>query len=248
MRVLAVVQGRMNSTRLPGKIALDLNGRPLVAQIIRRVLTARRVDAVVLATADTPENTILRPIADAAGVPLFAGQETDLVDRFEMAVRAHPADAILRVTGDNPLCDPTVIDALIERYERTGADFATNNKPPTYPYGLDVEIFSRSALRKLWETTPPGPDRETFTLSFSRPDSGFSIANLAYHEDLSHLRWTVDYPEDLDFARAVYARLDRTDAIFTMKDVLDLSRRDPSIARINSKHGQSFSTQYGNLS
>jgi spore coat polysaccharide biosynthesis protein SpsF (cytidylyltransferase family) len=243
MRVLAIVQGRMNSTRLPGKVALDLNGRPLIAQIIRRVMSARRVDAVVLATADTPENAILRPIADAAGVPLFAGQEIDLVDRFEMTVRAHPADAILRVTGDNPMCDPAIIDALIDCYARTGVDFATNNKPPTFPYGLDVEIFSRTALRRLWESTPPGPDRETFTLVFSRPEGGFSITNLRHDRDLSHLRWTVDYPEDLEFARAVYAGLDRIDRIFTMTDVLDLLRREPALGRINSALGPSPAAQ-----
>lgn len=236
-KILGIVQARIGSSRLPRKVMLPLGDRTMLAQCIRRLQAATLVDEVVLATSDTEENRPLLEEAARAGVRAYAGSEMDLADRFWQAARLFEADAVVRVTADCPLVDPGVVDRLITLFRsRAGIDLATNNKPSTFPHGLDAEVISFAALDRLWRTTEPGIKREWFTLNFSAEPRQYDVVNLAHDRDLTHLRWTVDYAEDLEFVRAVFAELDRPDRIFVMDDILALLERRPELLKINAAH------------
>ncbi len=236
-KVLGVVQARIGSTRLPRKVMLPLGDRPMLAQVIRRLKAAQRVDEVVLATADNEENRPLLDVARAEGVRAYAGSETDLADRFYQTALAFGGDAIVRVTADCPLVDPDVADSLVDMFNANPAlDLATNNKPSTFPHGLDAEVMSMAALTRLWTETEPGIKREWFTLNFTAEGSPYRWANLPHSADLTHMRWTVDYPEDMEFVAQVFAELDCPDRVFGIAHILDLLARRPDIGRINAVH------------
>ncbi len=235
--VLAVIQARVGSTRLPGKALLDLGGRPMISRVIDRAMAIPRVDQVVLATTERPEDDALADLAGRTGVPCVRGSVDDVLDRFHTAWRAHPAEAIARVTADCPLLDPEVSGRVVAEYlDNAGAaDYASNVEPPSFPDGLDTEVFSAAALERAWREATRPSDREHVTPFLRRPESRFRRRNVLCAEDLSVHRWTVDEPRDLDFARAVYAALDPTGRrIFGMNDVLALLRERPELADVNA--------------
>ena len=196
MTTIALIQARMRSSRLPGKVLRRLNGKPVLDWVIDRAALARRLDRIVLATSDDPADDILAAHARARGIAVERGSERDVLDRFAKAAAAQKADVVVRITADCPLIDPALIDAVIECRARSGADYASNIAPPTYPDGLDVEVFTAAALhRAATEATEPF-DREHVT-PYLRRDP-FTQANITHDEDLSGLRWTVDEAADLE--------------------------------------------------
>ena len=231
--VLAIVHARMGSSRLPGKAVADLNGMPLIEQILRRVKSCTTVDAVALATADGDENAVLGPIAQRQGADFVMGSEQDLLDRMEKTAIRHKADLIVRITGDNPFCDPDILDRMVKDMRADPVDFLANNRPPSFPYGLDLELITREALHRAWSRFPPGEDRETFTLAVTRENSGFTWRNLAHGEDLSALRWSVDYPKDLEVARQIFAALQPGMDIFGMREIMALLNERPDLKLTN---------------
>lgn len=242
-KVLGIVQARIGSTRLPRKVLLPLGERTMLAQCIRRLQAAKLVDEVVLSTADTDENRPLLDEAAKAGVRAYAGSELDLVDRFYQTALAFGADIVVRVTADCPLVDPGVVDRLVEVFKANpGVDLVTNNKPSTYPHGLDIEVMSLDALARVWRETEPGIKREWFSLNFHEVPGAYRVMNVPYSTDLTHMRWTVDFPEDMDFARQVFAQLDRPGRVFLMDDVLELLKAHPEIGEINAMHNASHVT------
>ena len=242
-RIVAVIQGRLGSTRLPGKVLMPLGDRPMIAQIVRRLKTATELDEVIIATADNEANRPLVEFAKDAGLPVFAGQEEDLTDRFWKAGQAFGADALLRVTADCPFADPALADQMAAAYKESASeiDFLANNRPGSYPHGLDMEIIAMEALERLWHEQTDPFRREWFTLNFcdleGNPQNDYRCRNLPATGHLPHLRLTIDYPEDMEMARCVFAELDRPDRIFGLADILDLIDRRPDIAQINAMHG-----------
>src|SRR5262249_33410304 len=162
LRVLAIVQARLGSTRLPRKALLDLAGRPVLAHVFDRAACIPGVDELVLATTDNFEDEALVGVARSVGVACVRGSEKDVVDRFRMAAREFPADAILRITADCPLIDPDVSGHVVTRFLENAAtvDYASNVQPPTFPDGLDTEIFSMAALERAWLEARSASDRE----------------------------------------------------------------------------------------
>jgi spore coat polysaccharide biosynthesis protein SpsF (cytidylyltransferase family) len=239
-RVIAVVQARLGSTRLPGKALVPIAGRPMLEHVLARAAAVQGVDRVVLATTASPDDAALADLARAAGIASVRGSVGDVLDRFHTALTEHPADAIVRITADCPLLDPEVAGRVVAEYRRrAGAiDYVSNVHPPTFPDGLDTELISADALVAAWREATAASDREHVTpYVWSRPER-FRLANVSAADDLSALRWTVDDARDLAFVREVYGTLAPDGgpraAPFGMDAVLDLLRAHPEIAAINA--------------
>jgi len=236
-RVLAVVQARLGSTRLPGKALMEIAGRAMLSHVIGRALAVPGVDQTVLATTVSPDDDALAKLARREGVPSVRGSVEDVLDRFHSALVEYPADSVLRVTADCPLLDPEVSGLVVKDYleHREEADYVSNVQPSTYPDGLDTEVFAAAALERAWREARLPSHREHVTTYIRDERNGFRIRNVAHGEDLSRHRWTVDEPRDLEFVRAVYAALAPDGArIFGMREVLELLRARPGLSAVNA--------------
>ena len=209
MRTVAVVSARTGSSRLPGKVLMDLGGRPLIEQVLRRVAAAERVDEVVLATSDREEDAPLAALADRLGLRWHRGSEADVLGRFRDAARAAGAEAVVRITGDCPLADPGVIDRVAAALQEdpAAADYASNVLRRTYPKGLDAEALHADALERVHRLGRSREAREhvTWFAYRERPDL-FLLRSVEHEADHSALDWSVDDAEDLERVRALWAR------------------------------------------
>ena len=235
LRCVAIVQARLGSSRLPGKALLDIAGRPMLAHVLDRALAIAGIDGVVLATTLNPADDALVEFARRRSIPCTRGSEADVLDRFRQALTEHPADVIVRVTADCPLLDPRVSGLVLAEYRRRAGDvdYVSNVHPPTYPDGLDTEVVSRQALERAWREATLPSDREHVTSYIWRNAGAFRLANVATEPSRGHLRWTVDEAADLEFVRAVYAKLGG-EAAFGMDAVLELLRAEPALADVNA--------------
>lgn len=231
MKVVAIVQARMNSTRLPGKVMRPIGDVPMIEHVLRRLAGASEVDEIVLATSADPANAPLIRHVEGLGYACVAGSEDDVLDRFHQTARAHQADIVVRITADCPLTDPEVVDRAIRAFRAKPLDYLSNVAPPTYPDGLDVEVFSFAALDRAAREAVSSSDHEHVTPYLRGP--GFRQACMSHDEDFSHLRWTVDEQADLDVVRRIYDHF-APDRDFGWQKVLDLWRREPAIFRSNS--------------
>ena len=206
MTVLAVIQARTGSTRLPAKVLADLDGKPLLRFMLDR-LESLKVDKLVVATSDHADDDRVEAVAHAAGVACVRGPELDVLARFGVALRNNPADAVVRLTADCPLMDPEVVNQLIERFRRTGADYASNTLVRTYPDGLDAEVLTAGALESADREAADPVEREHVTPFIYRRPARFRLAALRQDRLLGHERWTVDTAADLDRVRRVVTQL-----------------------------------------
>lgn len=228
MTALALIQARMTSSRLPGKVLADLGGRPMIAYMIDRVRRSTRVDRIAVVTSTDSSDDILAETVVSHGGEIHRGSLEDVLGRFGTAVAAMDGDIIVRLTGDCPLVDPGVIDAVIALRETSGADYASNVDPPSFPDGLDVECFTRDALqRALAEALEPSM-REHVTVWMRDARSGLARANHASIVDASHMRLTVDYPDDLEVVRSIVAAEAKATSPYDFFDLMRLldGRRD----------------------
>ena len=201
--VLCIVQARMGSTRLPGKVLADLNGRPLLAFLLERLEPLPTI-ATVVATSDLDRDDPVADVARAANVPAIRGSEQDVLARFQLAMREYPeARHVVRITADCPLTDPEIVDAVVRLHLERSADYTTNVLPRTFPKGLDVEVATAAAMH-LAASDASGPaEREHVMPFFYRHPERFTLANLRSGEDLGDERWTVDTPDDLAVVRRI---------------------------------------------
>ncbi len=197
MNTVAVIQARMGSTRFPGKVLADLGGRPMLAHVVEQVKASGTVDQVVVATTVDPGDDAVARLAVHMGAAVVRGPVEDVLTRFVAAAREFSADVVVRITADCPLVDPALVDAVVRRRAETGADYASNVTPPTYPDGYDVEVLTRSCLERLHRETATRAEREHVTLRVRKHLEEFRTATVRAPLDLSQLRVTVDYPEDL---------------------------------------------------
>ena len=235
MRVVAIVQARMGSTRLPGKVMKDLLGKPVLIRDINRIRRAKRIDEVVIATTIKPEDDTIVALCEEEGWPCFRGNEDDLLDRYYRAAQAFDADVIVRITSDCPMIDPGVVDSVIEEFLslREEVDYVSNALPPrTFPRGLDTEVMTFEALERAWREDNDPALREHATPYIYRNPETFRLHRVANEVDLSHHRWTLDTPEDLAFIRAVYDHFGHDH--FTWTDTLRYLDQHPEIVKINS--------------
>ena len=236
MKVVAITQARMGSSRLPGKVLMNLQGRPMLAHHVERVSRARLVNQVVVATTDRTSDDTIAAFCKDAGFDVFRGDEADVLSRYAGAAQAFSADVVVRVTSDCPLIDPEVIDRTIGLFleKSPDIDYVSNRLVPSFPRGLDTEVFSRGALDKAAREATLPDDREHVTLYIWRQPNRFLLADLRNETDLSHLRWTVDEPADFELVSQIFAELWPSKPRFGLADCLDLLIRRPELLTINS--------------
>jgi spore coat polysaccharide biosynthesis protein SpsF len=225
----------MGSSRLPGKMTLPIfGGKGALALMLERVARASLIDELIVATTELPEDDVLAELCRRSEVPCFRGSPTDVLDRYYRCARSFNAgNVIVRLTGDCPLHDPNVIDDVIRLFLRGAFDYAANTHPPTFPDGLDVEVFSLESLEIAWRRATLVSEREHVTYYIYTHPTEFRLANLAHGRDLSGLRWTLDEPRDLEFVRAVYSELGGASLHFGMNEVLALVEKRPELGALN---------------
>lgn len=242
-RVVAVVQARMTSTRLPGKVLADLCGRPMLEQQLRRLAMSRAVDEFVIATTENATDDPICALAKRLFVRCHRGSEDDVLSRVVDAARAARADVVVRVTADCPLLDPGVVDDVVGALLSTpGCDYASNVLERTHPRGLDVEAVRMDVLERVATTATSPQAREHVTWHIVREDpSSFSMASVHEDDDNADLRWTVDTEDDLELVRQIYAGLQLGEQHKGYREVLSWVRARPSLQRLNGhvlqKHG-----------
>jgi glutamate-1-semialdehyde 2,1-aminomutase/spore coat polysaccharide biosynthesis protein SpsF len=236
VRVVAIVQARMGSSRLPGKVMADVSGKPLIDRLLARLWRAKRLDAIWLATSTEAANDVLAAHVTEKGVPVFRGSEDDVLGRFAATAQEAEADIVVRLTGDCPFVDPDLVDAVVDLLASTDADWAGNVIHRRWPDGLDVEAMTRSALDRAEREAKHEYCRMHVTpylhgeVPAGVEHGSFKCVHLNADADFSHLRWTVDEPEDLEFVRRVTGKMPDN---FGWLDLVALTTRDPVLLRIN---------------
>jgi spore coat polysaccharide biosynthesis protein SpsF len=236
-RVLAIVQARTSSTRLPGKVLADLCGEPMLALLLRRLRRAQRVGEIVVATSVEADDDAIAQLAEKLGVGVSRGPLDDVLGRFVGAIGEHEGP-VVRITGDCPLVDPAIVDEVIERFEsRPGCAYASNVEPRTFPDGLDVEVIDAAVLRALADEQLSAEEREHVTAVLRTNLKRFRKAALAHTPDLGMFRWTVDEQADLEFMRALVLRLAGRRHEAGLEEILRLVRVAPSLVEFHGRRG-----------
>ncbi len=234
MKTVAIIQARMGSTRLPGKVLQDLAGEPVLARCVARTLRAETLDEVVIATTVQSADEAIVQLCEERGWPWFRGSEDDVLDRYYQAAVAHRADAVVRITSDCPLIEPEIVDVVVREFQarQPGVDYVANTLPPrTFPRGLDVEVMSLKALERAWQEDQNPAWREHVTPYIYRNLQKFNLQTLSNDVDYSAMRWTVDTPEDLAFVRRIYDYFGRDN--FNWREVLKLLEQHSEWLEIN---------------
>lgn len=234
MTTLAIIQARMGSGRLPGKVLMDLGGGTVLARVVRRLERSQQISKVVVATTSAPVDQAIVSECERLHVSCFRGSEDDVLDRYYQAARLYPAGAVVRITSDCPLIDPQLVDETIIVLKNQKADYASNVFPRTYPRGLDVEAFTAAALVRAWSEAREPYQREHVTPYLYQHPEKFRLASVSGKVDHSPPRWTLDTREDLELLRAIYARFNGSDD-FSWQEVLHLMEREPELAELNSQ-------------
>ena len=227
MKIVALVQARMGSTRLPNKVMKPIGGIPMIELLLKRLSKSKELNQIVIATSVDNRNQPLVDHVRKLGYQCEQGSENDVLDRFVQAAQAHQADVVVRITGDCPLVDPELVDECIRQFLAAGVDYFSNINPPIYPDGLDIEVFTFKALEQASQETDKPYDHEHVT-PYLRESGKFKTASKRHEEDLSVLRWTVDELEDFVVIEEVFRHFyPCTD--FTWEEVLDLQRQQPDL-------------------
>lgn len=236
MKVVAIIQARCGSTRFPNKIFADLCGKPFIWHVVNRLRFAQSLDHIVLATTDRPSDDKLYNWAKENGVDVYRGSENNVLNRYYEAANYSKADVIVRITADDPFKEPVLIDEAVHMLQNGEYDFVCNNCPPSYPEGLDIEVFTKMALDKEEAFSTNDFEREHVTQYIYRYPEYFKMFNLSNGgENLSYLRWTVDTEKDFQMVTRIYSFLYKNDSeIFHMDDILRLLKEHPEIERMNS--------------
>jgi spore coat polysaccharide biosynthesis protein SpsF (cytidylyltransferase family) len=231
--VTAIVQARMKSSRLPGKVMREIEGRPMLWHVVKRLKKARLVGRIIIATSNREIDTPILKLGRALRLDCYAGSEQDVLDRYYRAATNFGADIIVRITADCALIDPHIVDDVIRRYMQGDCDYVANTLKWTYPDGVDVEVFSYAVLEKAWREARWASEREHVTPYIRKNPDKFRLVNIESGTDLSRFRWSVDREEDLEFVRQVFRHLYQEGQIFYMEDVLKLIEKYPQLADIN---------------
>ena len=251
IRVVAIIQARMDSSRLPGKVLLDIAGKPMLVRVFARTSRSATVDQVLVATTTDASDDPVAAYCESIGAPYARGGMHDVLDRYYQTAKGANADVVVRITADCPVIDPVLVDDCVNTLLDGSFDFVCNRLPPpftrTYPIGLDTEVCTFTALEKAWNEATETFQREhvmpylyegvELSVLSDQLSAGvserFRIAQLHHVHDFGTYRWTVDTPEDLEFMRQVYARFDGRDD-FSWQEVLDLVHSEPDLMKINA--------------
>ena len=244
MKIVAIVQARMGSSRLPGKVLKHINGIPVIELLLLRLSKSKLVDQIVVATSDADADIRLADHVKNLGFSCSQGSEKDVLERFYDAAKQHDADVIVRITGDCPFVDPNLVDQVIEGYLSSEVDYFSNVMPPTYPDGLDVEVFSFSVLERSHLESQESHEREHVT-PYARVSGFFQTGNMISSEDFSHIRLTLDEPDDFTLIDKIFNYFS-PDIHFTLSEILNLRARMPDIFEINKHINRNEGASMGN--
>lgn len=232
MKVTAIIQARMGSTRLPGKVLADVGGESTLGRVVGRLRRSQLLDELVIATTVAVADEAIVREAQRLGVPCFRGDELDVLNRYYQAARAFQPDVVVRITSDCPLIDPEVSDRTIRAFLHEKPDYASNALQRTYPRGLDTEVITAEALGRAWRDAKRPYEREHVTPFLYEHPELFKLLSVTNEIDSGWHRWTLDTPEDLEFVRSVYSRFDNSDD-FSWRETLQLLEREPALIDLN---------------
>lgn len=229
LMTLAIIQARISSSRLPGKVLKEINDHPMIYWQLKRISKAKTISKIIVATSSSTSDDILVEYLDSIGVSVIRGPLNNVKARFDQVLQNYPFRQFVRLTADCPLVMPNIIDSIVNEFKRSNLDYLSNNLVPTYPDGLDVEVIRSSSFLSLNSKKLSRIESEHVTYAlYSRP-SEYLVKNFKNEVDLSSMRWTVDYKEDLDFVRKVYGNFKGREDEFDMSDVLGLLVSQPSL-------------------
>lgn len=237
MRIVAIIQARMGSTRLPGKALEKIAGMTMLERVVRRTAASRLISEVTVATTVSPHDDVISDASSGIGCRCFRGSEQDVLDRYLRAAVEFEAEIVVRITSDCPLIDAVVVDRVIAAFLDEAPDYASNTLERTYPRGLDTEVLSRAALDRAWREADQPYQREHVTPFIWQQPSLFRLLSVTDSEDHSCHRWTVDTIDDLQFVRSIYERWPNREEP-GWRDVLHMVDSDPDLASINAHVAQ----------
>jgi spore coat polysaccharide biosynthesis protein SpsF len=231
MKTVALIQARMSSSRLPGKVLEDICGQPMLWRVVDRAKQAKSVDLVAVITSTHAADDAIERLCKENDLPCFRGSLDDVLDRYYQAAVHFQADNVVRLTADCPLLDPKIIDKVVQTFHQSGFDYVSNSLECTYPDGLDTEIFRFAVLERAWKEARLTSEREHVTPYIFKHPELFRLGLVKHEEDLSVLRWTVDTPRDLEFMRAMYNFIQNEEC--GMDEILRLLKEHPEVTKLN---------------
>lgn len=234
--ILAILQARLSSSRLPGKVLKPIMNKPMLAYQLERLARCKNIDLLIVATSDHPEDLAIADLCQELSVPCFHGPLEDVLARFYLAAENYQPTHIVRLTGDCPLADPELIDDLISYHVQGGYDYSSNCHVHTFPDGLDAEILTYQSLKTIYQQAQTPAEHEHVTYYVHQHKADFNIGLLSRTPSLAHLRWTVDEPADFELVKHIYERLYPLNPNFSTNDILSLIEREPELATLNTHH------------
>lgn len=239
--IYAMVQARMGSSRLPGKVMKEVVEKPLLEHIIDRLNFSKEIDRIIIISGKGIENEPIKELCEKLNVDYFLGDENDVLNRYYQAsihFNLSENDSIVRITADCPLIDPMVVDQVIAKHLENNYDYTTNTLVRTFPDGLDCEVFTFNILKDIWQKANLKSEREHVTLYIKNNPENYKLGNLKQDLDLSGLRWTVDEKEDFILIKKIYENLYAGEEPFLMNDIVELLDNNPSLLEINNMYGR----------
>ncbi len=233
--IVAIIQARMGSTRLPGKVLMDISGKSMLWHVVNRLKRSEIINNIVVATSVKKEDDVIENHCRQHGIDFYRGSEEDVLDRYYQAAKTYKADVVVRITADCPLIDPNVVDKIICKHldNMSNSDGSSNAIDRTFPRGLDTEVMKMSVLEQMWERAQEDYQREHVTPYLYEHPEKFEVLSVKDDRNLSNLRWTVDEERDLAFIREIYKRLYKQKDIFLLDDILKLLEIEPNLREIN---------------
>ena len=236
-----IIQARMGSSRLPGKVMEKLDqDNTVLSYVIRQLKHSKFLDDIVVATTSLKRDEVIVDFLESEGIKYFCGDEENVLDRYYQCAKKFSMSEIVRIPSDKPLIDPDIVDKCIQVFLSKRYDYVTTFLEPSFPYGTEVEIFSFDALEKTWKNAKLPSEHENVTPYIYNNKDKFQIYNVKNSIDLSHLRWVVDRAEDLELVRQLVSKIDKDPIL--MQDILEVFESDPKLAEINSnvRHDEGY--------
>ncbi|NLD95020.1 MAG: cytidyltransferase [Fibrobacter sp.] len=231
----AIIQARMGSTRFPNKIFENISGTPLIEHVVNRLLPSKTIKKVIIATTQNPKDDVLVEWCAKKKITFYRGSEDDVLGRYYGAAENFGATEIVRVTADDPCKDWRIIDSVVDLLRKEKLDFAYNNKPPSFPEGVDTEVFTFDAIKKSYKNAKDQFEREHVTQYMYRNPGLFKQMNYSFGKDLSHIRLTIDTQKDIEFVREIYKELYKPNGSpFSLDELLIFLSSRPELLEINS--------------
>jgi len=234
-KIGCIIQARMGSIRLPGKIMENVDGKnPLLYYVINQIQSSELIDKIVIATTTLQEDNVIVDYVKKLNIEFFRGSEKNVLDRYYQCAKKFSFPIIVRITSDAPLIDPKIVDDMIRFFKNNSYDYVTNTQPRTYPQGTETEIFTFEALESAWNKASKSSEKEHVTPYFYMHPNEFRIFNFQYNKDISNLRWCVDRENDLELVRKLVSKI-KTRPIY-LNDILRVLSEEPNLIEINSEH------------